>query len=182
MALAALRGDEARALALIETSVQTASLRGEGSRLAAAEWAKAILSNGLGRHRDALTAAQRATEDHLELVYPNWALAEVIEAAARTGASEAAAAAYLRLAEMTEATRTNWALGIDARSHALLIDDDVADDLYRESIDRLGHTRFRLELARAHLLYGEYLRRERRRAESRDQLRTALEMFTSMGI
>ena len=104
-----------------------------------------------------------------------------MEAAVRSGERELAGLAVERLAETTSAAGTDWALGIEARSRALLADGDSADALYREAIERLGRTSIRLQLARAHLLYGEWLRRERRRREARQQLRIALEMFTSMG-
>jgi DNA-binding CsgD family transcriptional regulator len=109
-------------------------------------------------------------------------LTELIEAAAHTGGRDTAICAHRRLAEMTSASGTNWALGIEARTRALLSDDDVAENLYREAIERLRRTRVRVELARAHLLYGEWLRRERRRVDAREQLRTAYEMFATMGI
>jgi hypothetical protein len=179
---AALRGDQAKALPLIDASISDAKLRGEGARLSAAEWANAVLNNALGRYPQALAGAQRASDSHGELSFSNWALAEVIEAAARTGTSETAADALGRLAEMTAASGTDWALGINARSRALLSDDDEAESLYREAIERLGRTRVRVELARAHLLYGEWLRRARQRVEARDQLRAAHEMFTAMGV
>jgi DNA-binding CsgD family transcriptional regulator len=182
VAVAALRGNEAEASALIEAILQDVSLRGEGIGITIVEWANAVLGNGLGRYSKALVAAQRAAENPWELAFLNWALVELVEAAARSGASEAAASAYRRLAERTAASGTDWALGIEARCQALLSDGSAADELYRKAIDRLGRTRLRLELARARLLYGEWLRRERRRRDARDQLRTAYEMFDSMGM
>jgi hypothetical protein len=107
--------------------------------------------------------------------------AELIEAAARSGERELAELALERLAETTSAAGTDWALGIEARSRALHIDGEAADGLYRKAIGRLGRTSIRVQLARAHLVYGEWLRRKRRRRQARNQLRTALEMFTSMG-
>jgi DNA-binding CsgD family transcriptional regulator len=179
--LAALRGEKAEAEALIELSISEASRRRDGSRLAAALWARALLNNGLGRYEHGLAAAQRAADTHVEFVYANWALIEVIEASARTGMHETAAGAHRRLAEMTGASGTEWGLGIEARSHALLSDGDLAEGLYREAIERLARTRMRVELARGHLVYGEWLRRERRRLDAREQLRTAHEMFSTMG-
>jgi DNA-binding CsgD family transcriptional regulator/tetratricopeptide (TPR) repeat protein len=180
--LAALRGDEAEALALFDSSVKEAEARGEGTRLSAAEWAKALLSNGLGRYPQALAAAQRASENRWELLWPNWALVELIEAAVRSREPDLGRRALERLAPMTGAAGTDWALGIEARCRGLLSDGDVAEKLYREAIERLGRTRVRVELARAHLLYGEWLRRERRRVDARKQLRTAYEMFVAMGV
>jgi DNA-binding CsgD family transcriptional regulator len=183
MGLAALRGDEAEALALIDANTKEASLRGEGTRSSVAAWANAVLNNGLGRYQQALAAAQRASEIHWELVYSNnWSLAELIEAAVRTGMSETAAASHGRLAEMANASATDWALGVEARSRALLSDGEVAEKLYRQAIERLARTRVRVELARAHLLYGEWLRRQRRRTDAREQLRTAYEMLSAMGV
>jgi ATP/maltotriose-dependent transcriptional regulator MalT len=106
---------------------------------------------------------------------------ELIEAAARSGERRLAERALERLAQSTRAGDTDWGLGLEARSRALLTDGDAADGLYREAIERLGRTRNRLQLARARLLYGEWLRRERRRVDAREQLRTALEIFTSLG-
>jgi ATP/maltotriose-dependent transcriptional regulator MalT len=129
-----------------------------------------------------MTAAQRATEYPGEIVSPTWALVELIEAAARSGESDIAAEALRRLAEITSASGTDWARGIEARSRALLSEGDAAEGLYRESIERLARTRVRTELARAHLLYGEWLRRQRRRIDARAQLRTAYDMFEAMGM
>jgi DNA-binding CsgD family transcriptional regulator len=180
MGLAAFRGDDAEAL--IETTIRDASLRGEGNCVSAAHWANAVLNNGLGRYEQALAAAQRASDGRWELVFSNWALAELIEAAARLRRPDDARPALERLAEMANATGTDWALGVEARSLALLGEGDVAEGLFREAIERLVRTRVRVELARAHLIYGEWLRRERRRQDAREQLRTAHEMFSTMGV
>jgi DNA-binding CsgD family transcriptional regulator len=182
MGLAALRGDEIEASALIEATVKDVPSRGEGLGITAAERANAVLNNGLGRYQKALAAAQRATTNDRELGFSNWALAELIEAATRSGMSETAAGAYRRLAEITDASGTDWALGVQARSHALLSDGEEAEGLYRQAIARLGRTRARTELARAHLLYGEWLRRARRRADAREQLRNAHGMLEAIGM
>jgi DNA-binding CsgD family transcriptional regulator len=182
LGLAALRGSQAEASALIEATLRDAPPRGEGLGISAAEWANAVLSNSLGRYQEALTAAQRASQNHFELGFSNWAVVELIEAAARSGMSETATGAYRRLAEMTGASGTGWALGIEARSHALVSEGEEAERLYRESIAHLDRTRVRVELARAHLLYGEWLRRQRRRSDARKQLRTAHGMLEAMGL
>jgi DNA-binding CsgD family transcriptional regulator len=181
MAVAAFRGNEAEASPFIEANMSQARHRREGNHLAVATWASAVLNNGLGRYQDALAAAQQAT-DPLDVIYPYWALAELIEAAVRSGTRAAATDAYRRLAEMATATASDWALGVEARSRALLADDDDAEQFYREAIEHLGRTRMRAELARAHLLYGEWLRRQRRPGDARDQLRTALGMLEAMGM
>jgi DNA-binding CsgD family transcriptional regulator len=181
MALAAFRGNEAEASPFIEANVSQALHHREGNRLAVATWASAVLNNGLGRYQDALAAAQQAT-DPLDVIHPYWALAELIEAAVRSGTRAAATDAYRRLAEMAAATASDWALGLQARSRALLADDDDAEHFYREAIEHLGRTRMRAELARAHLVYGEWLRRQRRPGNARDQLRTALDMLEAMGM
>jgi DNA-binding CsgD family transcriptional regulator len=182
LSLAAFRGNEAGAAALIDSIMRDVTQRGEGYGITAAEWANAVLSNGLSRPRDALAAAQRATEYHGDMGFSKWALVELVEAAARTGMTETAAGAYRRLTAMTSPAGTDWALGLAARSRALLSDGDEADDSYREAIDRLGRTRLRVELARAHLLYGEWLRRDNRRTDARAQLRAAHEMLDTMGL
>ena len=182
MALVAFRGSEAVAAPLIRGAISDARLRGEGFVISSAEWATAVLNNGLGRYEEALAAAQRASGGVWELGFSNWALVELVEAAAHIGAPETAAGAYSRLAEMTEASGTDWALGIQARSHALLAEGDQAEALHCEAIERLGRTRVRPELARAHLLYGEWLRRQNRRVDARGQLRTAHEILSAMGI
>ncbi|MFI5082501.1 MAG: helix-turn-helix transcriptional regulator, partial [Streptosporangiales bacterium] len=178
--LAAWQGDEARATALIKSSLPTAVSRGVGLAVASTQWVSAVLYNGLGRYGEALAAAQQASEHGQELWYP-WILPELIEAAARSGQSARAARALDLLAETTRAVGTDWALGTEARSRALLARDEVAEDLYREAVNRLGRTGLRIEQARAHLLYGEWLRRQRRRGDARDQLRAAYEIFVSAG-
>ena len=160
MALVALRGNETEAMPLIREAVADATPRGEGFVISSAEWATAVLNNGLGRYQEALAAARRASEGVWELGFSNWALVELVEAAVHSGAYETAAEACARLAGMTRASGTNWALGIDARAHALLAEGDETEPLFREAIERLSRTRVRTELARAHLLYGEWLRRE----------------------
>ena len=182
LSLAAFRGQQASASALIGTIMGDVTRRGEGLGITAAEWANAVLSNGLGRYEIALAAAQRATEYRGDLGFSNWALVELVEAAVRSGMTEAAAGAYRRLTAMTGPAGTDWALGLAARSRALLSDGDEAEGCYREAITRLGRTRLRVDLARAHLLYGEWLRRQQRRRDAREQLRTAYQMLTAMGI
>jgi DNA-binding CsgD family transcriptional regulator len=181
LGVAALRGREAEAFELIEAGTKDAERRGEGQGLSFVQWATAVLCNGLGRYEDALAAAQQASEDSSADLFANWAVAELIEAAARSGASERAAGALPRLSATARASGTDWALGVEARSRALASDGETAETLYREAIDRLGRTRLRVELGRAHLLYGEWLRRENRRIDAREQLRTAHQMFTAMG-
>jgi DNA-binding CsgD family transcriptional regulator/tetratricopeptide (TPR) repeat protein len=178
--LASLRGRPAEAVALIDATVAGAEADGHGTAVAYAHWAAAILHNGLGHYRDALTAAQRASEHITALPVSTWALPELAEAAARAGDAGLARDALRQLAEITQPFGTDWALGIEARCRALLSDD--ADDLYREAIDRLGRTRLGPELARARLLYGEWLRRAGRRLDAREQLRIAHDTFTEIGM
>jgi DNA-binding CsgD family transcriptional regulator len=182
MGLAAFCGRPLETAALVEATIEDVSLRGEGNGIAVAEWANAVLNNGVGDYLKAMTAAQRAADYPGEIVSPNWALVELVEAAVRSGNSETAAEALRRLAEITDASGTNWALGVQARSRALLSDGDIAEGLHRESIERLGRTRVRADLARAHLLYGEWLRRRRRRVDARTQLRIAHDMLDAMGM
>jgi DNA-binding CsgD family transcriptional regulator len=145
------------------------------------QWATAVVCNADGRYEDALAAAQLSGKDSLELVFATWATTEVIEAATRSGAPEQGAGALERLSETTRASGSDWALGVEACARALLSDGETAEGLYREALERLGRTRIRMALARAHLLYGEWLRRARRRTDARDQLRTAYEMLVTMG-
>jgi ATP/maltotriose-dependent transcriptional regulator MalT len=180
--LAALRDGYAEATALIAAAIDEANGRGEGLAIALAEWANALLNNGLGNYEQALQAAQRGSACAVELVIPRWAAVELVEAAVRSGHPKVANDALRQLAETTTASGTHWARGVEARSRALLADGATAEHLYLESIACLGRTRVRTELARAHLLYGEWLRRERRRIDAREQLRIALDMFENMGI
>jgi ATP/maltotriose-dependent transcriptional regulator MalT len=182
IALAAWRGAEPEATALIDAVRQDVVRRGEGLWLIAIEWACAVLFNGIGRYDDALAAAEQAAEHPHELGLSTWVPTELVEAAVRSGHPERAAEPLLRLREISSASGTDWALGVDARSRALVSDGDVAEGLYREAVERLGRTRLRVPLARAHLLYGEWLRREGRRADSREQLRTAHQMYAAMGM
>ena len=181
MILASLRGRQAEAAPLIEGTIAEATAGGQGIAVAYAHWAAAILANGLGHYADALAAAREASEDTSTLYISMWALPELIEAAARTGDTGIAGDALTRLAEFTLAAGTDFGLGVEARSRALLSAGEKAGNLYREAIERLGRTRLRPELARAHLLYGEWLRRENRRTEAREQLRTAHDMLAVMG-
>jgi DNA-binding CsgD family transcriptional regulator len=182
MLLAALRGREAEASALIHAAVENATVGGEGLGVQYARWATAVLFNGLGRYDDALAAAELASDDVPDLFLAAWALPELIEAAVRSGRAQIAAERLDRLAASTEVSGTDWGLGIAARCRALLSEGDAADSLYREAIERLARTPLRPELARAHLLYGEWLRRENRRVDARAQLRAAHELFGSIGM
>ena len=140
-----------------------------------------MLFNGLGRYDDALCSARRAVDRPPERGFSNWAFPDLVEAAARCGRPEAASAARRRMAEMAAACRTDWILGLQARSDASLAMVGPAEDLYVEAIDRLGRTPMRADLARARLLYGEWLRRQGRRVDAREQLRSAAQMSTEMG-
>ena len=181
MFLAALQGNQAEARPLIDGAIAAAAAAGQGAAATCAHWAAAILHNGHGRYADALAAAGQATAgDHPYVSM--WALPELIEAAVRSGNEDAAADALERLTETTRAGGTDFGLGIEARSRALLSEPASAETCYREAIRRLGRTRLRPELARAHLLYGEWLRRENRRVDAREQLRTAQEMLGAIGM
>jgi DNA-binding CsgD family transcriptional regulator len=181
MLLAAWRGHEEHASELIETTLQEATARGLGRFVTLATHARAVLYNGLGRHDAARDAASEAFERDLAGFQP-LVVPELVEAASKTGDEDLLRTALEWLSERTRVTPTEWVLGIEARVRALLSDGEIAERLHRESIDRLGRTRVRVELARGHLLYGEWLRRERRRVDAREQLRTAHGMLDSMGI
>jgi DNA-binding CsgD family transcriptional regulator len=179
--LAGWRGQQADTVRMIAASARDAIARGEGRTIGAGDYAAAVLYNGLGRYADALAAAGRFSDQPEELVFSSWGSFEVIEAAARTGRSDRAADELGQLSEGTRAAGTDWALGVEAHARALLSEDEVAEDLYREAIERLTSTRVRAWLARAHLAYGEWLRRQRRRLDAREQLRTAHDMLAAMG-
>jgi DNA-binding CsgD family transcriptional regulator len=179
--LAAFRGHEAEALRLIDSTINDATAGGQGIGVQYARWVEAVLFNGLGRHERALAAAVRASEEAPELFLSAWALPELIEAAQRTGETDLGAGALERLAEATAAAGTDWALGVAARSRALLSEGDSAESLFGEAIERLSRTRLRPELARTHLLYGEWLRRVGRRADAREHLGVARTSFEAIG-
>jgi DNA-binding CsgD family transcriptional regulator len=184
MTLAAWRGREPAASELIEATSRAATARGVGRMVNAATSASSVLANGLGRHDAARDAAWLAFQRD-QLGFGPFVVAELAEAASRTGDEARVRAALDWLSQRTEGTRaapTEWALGIQARVRALLSEGEAAEPHYRESIDRLGRTRVRVQLARAHLLYGEWLRRQRRRIDARAQLRTAHAMLEAMGI
>ena len=180
--LAALRGREAGAAHLIDTSRAEVSRRGEGIGISVLDWAEAVLYNGLGRYEQARSAALRVAEQTQDLTPSNWVMAEVIEAAVRAGTPELAVDTHRRLVTSTRVSATDWGLGIAARSQALLTDGKPAEKLYIEAIERLGRTRIAIDVARAHLLYGEWLRRERRRIDARNELRVAHELLSGFGM
>src|SRR5262249_39299389 len=162
------RGNEAEAAPLIEGTIRDAGARWQGLAVRVAQWSAAVLYNGLGRYDEALAAAREAILS--ETYHQMWALPELVEAAVRVGAIDEAREALDSLVEKTGPAATDWALGTQVRSHALLSHDERADRLYREAIKRFGRTGLRPELARAHLLYGEWLRREGRRVHAREHL------------
>lgn len=180
--LAALRGREAEAMALIAGTRDDVSYRGEGAGLLILDWAEAVLYNGLGRYDDACAAALRIPERPDNIAASNWWMIELVEAAAHAGTPEVAADTRARIADMARASGTDWALGTAARSEALFADDLHAEALYLEALDHLGRSRVVFDLARTRLLYGEWLRRQRRRVHAREQLRLALELFDSCGM
>jgi DNA-binding CsgD family transcriptional regulator len=178
--IAAWRGREAEAAELIAANMDGVTSRGEG-RGVTSQYSAALLYNGLGRYDKALAAAELACE-YDDVGVLGWELAELIEAAVRSGQPARASEALKRLSETTCASGTDWALGTEARSRALLSEGETAENCYREAIERLGRTRMRPAAARAHLLYGEWLRRENRRLDARAELRTAYDQFTAMGV
>jgi tetratricopeptide (TPR) repeat protein len=176
LVLAAWRGQEARASELIAAMIEDATAEDERRATALGEYARAILYNGLGRYQEALAAAERACV-HEDLGFA-WALPELVEAGARSSARDVASEALGRLEEWARADGTDWALGVRARSAALLSEGDEAEGLYREAIELLGRSRVAAHLARAQLVYGEWLRRENRRVDAREQLRAAHDTFS----
>jgi DNA-binding CsgD family transcriptional regulator len=182
LGLAAFRGRPDAAAVLLEAVHADEQHPAAGIGLTFVQWATAVLCNGLGRYEQALVAAQQASADSPARRFTGRALAEVVEAATRTGESGHAADALRRLAESTSASGTDWGLGVEARSRALVSEGETAEALYREAIDRLSRARLRMELGRAQLVYGEWLRRQRRIRDARDQLRRAYELFTEVGM
>ena len=182
MILAAWQGRSREAFRLIDEFITDMSERGQGYGVSLPYYTASVLYNGLGRYADAMASAELASEQRDDLAFANLALAELIEAAVRGGQPERAAAAMGRLTELTLPSGTAWGLGVAARSRALLSEGDEAERLYREAIGHLSSAPARTELARAHLLYGEWLRRQRRRREAREQLRTARDMLEAMGM
>ncbi len=179
---AAFRGREGDFLRQIDGSTKGFERRGEGLGLTLTYWVTAAAYNGLGRYDLAFEAAAQATVDPHELWFSTFALVELIEAASRSAQAERGLEALAVLSESTQASGTPWALGVEARSRALLSDGDVAEGLYREAIRQLESTPVRLDLARAHLLYGEWLRRQGRRVDARDHLREAYGSFATFGM
>jgi DNA-binding CsgD family transcriptional regulator/tetratricopeptide (TPR) repeat protein len=182
LVLLAWRGQEPEATALIQATVRGATRRGEGQALALAHYTHAVLLNGLGRYDEAAEAAREGSAYPPDFTFRNWSLAELVEAAVRSGDTAAATEALEHLTHTTEPCGTDWALGTQARCRALLSTGDDADVLYREAITRLERSRVLPTRARAHLVYGEWLRRENRRVDSRSELRVADDMFSAMGM
>jgi len=182
LVVAAFRGRERDARQLIEANTRDFVAKGDGMGLSVAHWATAALCNGLGRYEEAFAAAEEALEDPYELWFSPWATIELVEAASRIGKSEAATPALERMALSTSASGTGWARGVEARCRALVSNGGAAENLYREAIEQLTPTTLRLDVARTHLLYGEWLRRERRPREAREQLRAADGLFTQFGM
>ena len=167
---------------MIESTIRHAGTSGQELGVQWAEWVTAILFNGLARYDRALASAERAADETPQLQFSPWASTELVEAAIRSSKPEVAAGALERVISATAPCNTDWSLGIQARCRALVSEGESAECLHREAIERLSRTRLRPELARAHLLYGEWLRRENRRVDARAQLRTAYEMFTAIGM
>jgi DNA-binding CsgD family transcriptional regulator len=180
--LTAWRGQAREGRELIDVTMREASARGEGVGVAICEYAHAVLCNSLGLYDEALAAACGACADPTEMVAHNWGMIELVESAVRTGRTDLAADALGRLAGKARACGTDWALGIEARSRALLSEPDMAERGFTEAVEHLSRARVRAELARAHLLYGEWLRRANRRADARSELTLAHEMFAAMGM
>ncbi|MCT7656965.1 helix-turn-helix transcriptional regulator [Mycobacterium deserti] len=182
ISLAAMRGDKAKLLSLTDTTIRDATRRGEGVGLTVAAWANALLHNGFGDYWDAMNEGLYATAYRGDCTSSGWALVELVEAAARSGEADVAADALERLSEMTAPSATDWGLGVEARSRALLSDGATAEHLYRDAIERFTRAGMRPDLGRSHLLYGEWLRRQRRRVDARYHLRSAHEIFEALGM
>jgi DNA-binding CsgD family transcriptional regulator len=182
VALSAWRGREAGTAEAIRSARDELERRGEGMGLTLVDHATAVMLNGLGRYGEACDAARRGAAHPDDLAYANWSLVELVEAAARDDQPDLARSAVERLARTTGPCGTDWARGIEARSRALVCEGEGAERRYREALDHLGRTRLRAELARTRLLFGEWLRREGRRLEAREQLREGVGMFSAMGM
>jgi ATP/maltotriose-dependent transcriptional regulator MalT len=180
--LGGLQGREVAAGKLIDATIAQCTAGGQGTAVQYAHWARSLLLNGLGRYPEALVAAAEASDDTPELFVSVWAAVELLEAATRSGDTDTANRALTRIVAGTSVAPTEWALGIRARSRALQTEGEKAEGLYREAVERLGRTRLRPELARAHLLFGEWLRRENRRVDARAELRIAHDQFTTIGM
>jgi len=179
--LAGYRGRPAEAEPIFTATTEDAMARGEGLAVQLAAWSEAILRNGLGHYTEALAVAEPATEETYSPLGTQLVLPELIEAAARTGRADLAREALDRLSAMTIIESSDWAKGLEARSRALVSEGQAAEQCYAEAIERLGRTPLRPELARAHLLYGEWLRRENRRLDARHQLHAAHQLFADIG-
>lgn len=182
LGLAAFAGRDTEARYLILAGSQDAHRRGDGAGVCFINWAAAVLYNGLGRYEDAYAAAADTVNDQPAQRYRNWTLAEHIESAVRTGRYAEAGAAMNRLDEVTLPSGTHWARGVRARSQALLAVGDAAETSYREAIAHLQRTPLLPEVARTHLLFGDWLRRERRTVDAREHLRHAASAFDKMGM
>jgi len=179
--LAGYRGRPAEAVPLFTATMEDSTVRGEGLAVQMANWSAAVLRNGLGRYAEALAVAEPATEETYSPLSTQLVLPELIEAAVRTGRADLAREALGRLSAMTAIEGSDWAKGLEARSRALVSKGQEAEQCYAEAVERLGRTRLRPERARAHLLYGEWLRRENRRGDARHQLHAAYHLFTAIG-
>jgi ATP/maltotriose-dependent transcriptional regulator MalT len=180
--LKAFQGREEDVSRISDVTVREATAGGQGTAIEFTDHARSVVLNGLGRYREALRPAQDAADATPELAVAGWGLFELVEAAAKCGETELARRALERIEERNSVIETDWGYGILARSRALLAAGEEAESLFREAIDRLGRTPLRPDVARAHLLYGEWLRREGRRADAREQLRTAHDMLAAIGM
>jgi DNA-binding CsgD family transcriptional regulator len=182
MLVEALRGRTEEATALIDTVNEHGSAVGQGFEVQFTRWTRAVLLNGVGSYELAFVAAEQASAEQPELFLSAWALPELVEAGVRSGHDDAARQALARLTDAATAAETAWAWGVEARSRALLSEGDEAESCYRTAVEQLALTQLRPELARAHLLYGEWLRRQGRRSDARDAVRSAYTMFDTIGM
>jgi ATP/maltotriose-dependent transcriptional regulator MalT len=179
--LAGYRGRPAEAVPLFTATTEDSTARREGLAVQMANWSAAVLRNGLGRYAEALAVAEPATEETYSPLSTQLVLPELIEAAVRTGRADLAGEALGRLSAMTTIEDSDWAKGLEARSRALVSEGPEAEQYYAEAVERLGRTPLRPDLARAHLLYGEWLRRENRRLDARHQLHAAYDLLDAIG-